>query len=347
MLQAADDFPFHQTVQTFDTPATADPRWFDRYWFMTGSVDERICLITGIGTYPNTRRIDAYAMLSDGRTQWNLRVGRERDGNPLALDAHGLSFSLLDPMARWSLECEGRDELGFALEFEQRYPPNNLPPLFVQRDGEVIMEMGHFAQGGEMRGRLRAGERTLDVAGWASERDHSWGRRPPSGKVRSGIHVWLPCQVGRRQIWVWFRENAAGERVGLEGVVRDRDGGAFEVTDVRHEIQAVEAVAPHRQLVHARLTLTLENGEELEVDVEPIIPVFIAGGGYVDGELAQGSYEGASMSSWTIDDDGRKEIPLGIIDHFCRVSAGGETGQGVFELSLGRYAPLGFADPQV
>lgn len=345
MLQAADDFPFHQTVQTFDTPATDDPRWFDRYWFMTGDVEERICLITGIGTYPNTRRIDAYAMLSDGHRQWNLRVGRERDGNPLTLDAHGLAFSLRDPMTRWQLGCDGWAELGFDLEFTRRYAPNNLPPLYVERDGQVIMEMGHFAQGGGMSGTLRIGGRELAVDGWPSERDHSWGRRPPSGKVRSGIHVWLPCQVGDRQIWVWFRENAAGERVGMEGVVRDRDGGALAVTDVRHELVAREEVAPHRQLVNAVLTLVLENGEQLTAEIEPLMPVFIAGGGYVDGEQAQGSHEGATMTEWTVDDDGRREIPLGIIDHFCRVTVGDEVGQGVLELSLGRYEPMGFGEP--
>lgn len=345
MLRAVDDFPFHQTVQTFDTPSTDDPRWFDRYWFMTGSVEERICVITGIGTYPNAGRIDAYAMVSDGRTQWNLRVGRERGGDPLDLSAHGLGFSLVDPMTRWRLACEGWD-VGFDLAFEQRFPPNNLPPLYVERDGQVVMEMGHFAQGGRMDGRLALNGRTLSVDGWSAQRDHSWGRRPPSGKVRSGIHVWLPAQVGEREIWVWFRENSRGERVGLEGVVRHRDGRSTVVVDVRHEIEAAEYVAPHRQLVHARLTLVLETGEEIEVEVEPIIPVFIAGGGYVEGELAQGSYDGSDLSSWTVDDGGRREIPLGIIDHFCRVTADGEVGQGVFELSLGRYAPLGFADPQ-
>jgi len=345
MLQAADDFPFHQTVETFDTPATTDPRWCDRYWFMTGSAQERLCLITGIGTYPNTGRLDAYAMLSDGHRQWNLRVGRARDGNQLSLNAHGLHFELVEAMERWKLSCETWEELGFAIEFTARFPPNNLPPLVVERDGKVVMEMGHFAQGGGMSGRLRAGSRTLDLDGWPSERDHSWGRRPPSGKVRSGIHVWLPCQVGDRQIWVWFRENGAGERVGMEGVVRDADGGAHAVTEVRHEIEIKEEVSPHRQLAHARVGLTLDSGEELELEIEPVIPVFIAGGGYIDGEQAQGSFEGSSMTSWTVDDDGREEIPLGIIDHYSKITCGGEVGSGVFELSLGRYAPLGLGEP--
>jgi hypothetical protein len=52
------------------------------------------------------------------------------------------------------------------------------------------------------------------------------------------------------------------------------------------------------------------------------------------------------MTEWTIDDDGRKEIPLGIIDHFSKVTVDGEVGQGIFELSLGRYEPLGLGAPE-
>lgn len=345
MIQAVDDYPFHQTAQTFSEPATDDPRWFDRYWFMTGSLTDKLCLITGIGTYPNTRRIDAYAMLSDGSRQWNLRVGRERDADPMRLDAHGLAFSLERAMERWKISLQGYEELGFDLLFEQRYPPNYLPPLFVQRDGQVIMEMGHFAQGGGITGTIRHGGETLALDGWSAQRDHSWGRRPPSGKVASGIHVWLPAQVGEREIWVWFRENAAGVRRGMEGVVRHRDGRLWKVEEVEHRIEVKEEVAPHRQLVRADLTLILQGGERIDVEVEPLCPVFIAGGGYVDGEHAQGSYEGATLTSWTVDDGGRTEIPLGIIDHFSRVRVDGEVGQGIFELSLGRYEPLGLDAP--
>lgn len=345
MLQAVDDYPFHQTAQTFAEPVTDDSRWFDRYWFMTGSPEQRVCLITGIGTYPNSKRIDAYAMFGDGERQWNLRVGRERDPDPMALNAHGLAFQLREAMETWGLQCEGYEEFGFDLAFQQLFPPNYLPPLFVERDGQVIMEMGHFAQGGSLSGALRLGDNSYDVASWPSQRDHSWGRRPPSGKVTSGIHVWLPAQVGEREIWVWFRENAAGLRRGLEGIIRHRDGRQWAVEDVEHDIEVVEEVVPHRQLVRANLKLHLEGGERLDVEVEPLIPMHIAGGGYIDGELAQGSFEGASVSSWSIQGDGREEIPLGIIDHFSRVTVDGEVGQGVFELSLGRYEPLGLPAP--
>jgi hypothetical protein len=346
-IQAVDDYPFHQTSGTFSEPVTDDVRWFDRYWFMTGSTERGLCLITGIGTYPNAKRIDAYAMLSDGKRQWSLRVGRERDDDPLALNGHGLGFSIEEAMELWKLVLEGYEELGFDLRFAQRFPPNYLPPLYVEREGKVIMEMGHFAQGGEMSGTLRHGGEEIDVSGWASQRDHSWGRRPPSGKVASGIHVWLPAQVGEREIWVWFRENATGVRRGLEGLIRHRDGRSWKVEDVKHEIEVKEEVSPHRQLVRAKLELALEGGETLKVEVEPIAPVFIVGGGYIDGPdgVAQGTYEGATMTEWTIDDDGRKEIPLGIIDHFSRVTVDGEVGQGIFELSLGRYEPLGLGVP--
>jgi len=161
MIQDVDDYPFHQSARTFSEPIVDDERWFDRYWFMTGALDPGLCLITGIGTYPNAKRIDAYAMLSDGKRQWNLRVGRERDLDPMQLNAHGLGFSIEEAMKTWRLAMDGYDELGFDLSWDERYPPNYLPPLFVERDGQVIMEMGHFAQGGGMSGTLRHGGETL------------------------------------------------------------------------------------------------------------------------------------------------------------------------------------------
>jgi hypothetical protein len=345
MLQPIDDYPFHQTAQTFDTPFTDDARWFDRFWFMTGNVEERICLITGLGTYPNAKLMDGYAMLCDGSSQWNLRVGRPHGDDALSLGAEGLTFELVEPMTRWRLACERSEELGFSLEFEHRYEPNHLPSLYVEKDGHVIMEMGHFAQSGAMTGWLQLGERRIEVTGWPGERDRSWGRRPASGKVRSGIHVWLPAQVGRRMIWLWFRENARGERLGLEGIIRDLDGGSKRVVEFKHEIEVVEDVPPHRQLVHARLDLTLDDGEHLVVEVEPVIPVFIAGGGYIEGALAQGTFTGRQLTRWDNTGAGRSEIPVTIIDHFSRVTVDGEVGQGVFELSMGRYEPLGFGPP--
>jgi hypothetical protein len=343
MLQVVDDYPFHQAAGTFDTPTTDDPRWFDRYWFMTGSLEEKVCLITGIGTYPNSKRIDAYAMVGDGTHQWNLRIGRERSDNPLDLTAEELSFELREAMKQWHLSADGGPEINFDLDFHHRFPPNFLPPLFVEKDGFVIMEMGHFAQGGEMRGTLSIGKRALPVNGWAAQRDHSWGRRPGAGKVRSGIHVWLPAQIGDREIWVWFRENAAGERKGLEGIVRDRAGTSWKVVDVAHEIEVKEDVPTHRQLVRARVTLTLSDGDTLELDIDPLVPMFIAGGGYEGGALEQGTFAGRRDSVYSVTDDGRHEIPNTIIDHFCQVTLDGEIGQGIFELSLGRYEPLGLA----
>lgn len=344
MLSPADDYPFHQTGEPFVRPYADDPRWFDRYWFATGSAEERIGLVTGIGTYPVRGRIDAFAMVCDGVHQYNVRVGRERDTDPLALNAHGLSFELLEAMRGWRLRCEGRDELEFDLRFDCTYPPNNMPRIYIEREGEVVMDMGHYAQSCRVTGSMRVGEREFDVD-WTGERDHSWGRRNPSGRVRKGMHVWVPCQIGERSIWVWFRENARGERLALEGVVRHADGRSWEVTDVAHDLEIAEHVAPHRQLVRGTLRLTLDDGDTLSLEAEPLAPVFIAGGGYIAGEQPQGSFDGDSLTRYSVADDGRAEIPLTIIDHFSRFTLDGEVGSGVFELSVARYEPLGLGDP--
>lgn len=345
MLSPADDFPFHQTAEPFVVPDGEDRRWFDRYWFAMGDAAQGIGLITGIGTYPVTGRIDAYAMVSDGTTQHNIRVGRERSPDPRDLSAHGLSFELLEPMKRWRLRCEGREQVEFEIDFACTYPVNEMPKIYIERGDEVVMDMGHYAQAGAVSGFLRVGDRRLELDGRPGERDHSWGRRNPSGKVRSGMHVWVPCQVGDWAIWVWFRERASGERLALEGYVRHADGRSWKVVDYEHELEVAEYVPPHRQLVRGLLRLRLDDGQELELEAEPLAPVFLAGGGYVAGEKPQGSFEGDSYSTFSIADDGRAEIPATIIDHFSRFRLGGEEGQGVFELNVARYEPLGLDDP--
>lgn len=342
MLSHYDDYPFHQTADPFLVPYVDDKRWFDRFWFMTGNADAGLCLITGMGTYPNAELMDGYAMLSDGKRQWNLRAGRHWGDDRTTLAAEGLGFELREPMKEWGLSAEGFEEFGFDLSFHERHAPNNLPKLHVEKDGEVRLEMGHFAQAGEMRGKIRLGEREVAVDGWSSERDRSWGRRGAAGKVKSGLHVWLPAQVGERMIWVWFRERGNGERLGMEGYIGNRGEAPKKVTDVSHKIDVFEEIPGHRQLREAEVTVTLEDGERVEIHVEPIIPVFIAGGGYVEGSMAQGTYVGKEVTSWTVDDDGRREIPNCIIDHFSRITVDGQVGQGVFELSVGRYEPLGF-----
>ena len=284
-------------------------------------------------------------MLCDGTHQHNIRVGRERDDDPRNLEAHGLSFELVEPMRRWRLRCEGRPEIAFEIDFECTYPVNEMPRIYIERGEEVVMDMGHYAQSGRVSGSLRLGDRSFDLDGWTGERDHSWGRRNPSGRVRSGLHVWVPCQVGDWAIWVWFRENARGERLALEGYVRHRDGRSWRVADVAHEIEVAEEVPPHRQLVRGLLELTLDDGRVLKLEAEPVAPVFMSGGGYVAGEAPQGSFEGDSYTVFSVADEGRAEIPLTIVDHFSRFRMDGEEGQGVFELNVARYEPLGLGDP--
>lgn len=341
MIQPVDDFPFHQTARPFSNPYVDDDRWFDRYWFMCGSLEEKVCVITGVGTYPNTGRVDAYAMVGDGTTQRNMRAGGERDPNPLKLDAAGLQFELVEPMERWTIRADGWDSAGFELGWQRVYPPNELPFLLVEKDGRILMEHGHFAQGGVMSGSLRIRDRRIEVSGWAAERDHSWGRRDPGGAARSGMHVWLPAQVGDRQIWLWFRESKDGRRLGLDGVVRHKDGRAWRVEDVRHKLEVVERVAAHREIAFATLEVDLEGGEQMHVVVEPIVPMFISAGGYTNDENAHGSYDGRGYTEFAHGDDAHAAVPAGTVDHFSRITVDGEVGQGIFELSMGRYDPLG------
>ena len=62
VLTNLDEWPRHQTLDTFNTILSSDPGWSDGYWDCIGDPNGEVNLITAIRVYANTNVIDAYAM---------------------------------------------------------------------------------------------------------------------------------------------------------------------------------------------------------------------------------------------------------------------------------------------
>ena len=76
-LTKLDEWPLHQTIDTFDSVATASQNWSDGFWNCVGDPEGKVNLITAIRFYQNTNVADGYACVSlDDGKQYNLRCSR-------------------------------------------------------------------------------------------------------------------------------------------------------------------------------------------------------------------------------------------------------------------------------
>ena len=351
MLSEIDDLLSHQTLETHDRVVMDDPRWTERFIFDVHDPEGELLLWCGLGIYPNTRYMDGFALAWHEGVQRNVRCGRERETDLWRLHAGPLRFDILEPMRAWRLAL---DEAGYGLSFDVTFTrvtqPFQMPTMYVERDGVLLVGYSHFVQAGRYEGWVRVGDRHFDCSGWTGERDRSWGVRPASARVRRGLHTWLPIQFDDISIWVWTHEDQRGERDGLCGCVRpvgEDPGPPVPITAYRHDLD-VELVGHHRVLRGGTLEIEAEDGTSLAIEVEPLGPVAsIYGGGY-GGEHAQGTPKGplyVDGEIWDLRPPGAFEaiVPHSILEHTCRFRAGDRVGHGNFELCIGEYEPMGFA----
>jgi hypothetical protein len=146
---------------------------------------------------------------------------------------------------------------------------------------------------------------------------------------------------------VWIHERPSGRRTSLSGALRpDGLGEPDRVSGFTYDLD-VREVGHHRILDRSRVEIASEGGTSMDLETELLLPVFLSGGGYADDASGQGvtktgaGHEGEVWSTAT--DADVAAIPVSIIDHFVRVTGPGTAGTGVFELSIGEFAPMGYA----
>jgi hypothetical protein len=351
MLTELDDLLTHQTLETHDRVSLADPRWTERFILEAHDPEGGLLLFTGLGIYPNTEYMDGFAIVSNGGEQRNLRVGRTLDRDRWRLHAGPLGFDISNPMRRWSLHCEDEGHgFCFELEFTRRTQPFQMPTMRVERDGQLIVAYSHFVQAGRYEGWVEVEGRRFDCTGWTGERDRSWGVRPPSARTRRGMHTWLPMQWDDLSIWVWTRDDVAGNQTGLCGAIRPVDGNGADpgepvpVAAYEHDLD-IELVGEHRLLRGGRLRVQGADGSVYDIEVERTGPYLTLYGGGYGGKHAQGTPKGerfVDWDRWSTAPERFAEVPHSILEHNCRFMLDdGRVGYGCFELCFGEYEPKG------
>lgn len=348
MLGPLDDYLIHQTLDRLETVQSDDPRWMERFWFGVCHPEGEVGLICGLGTYPNSGMVDGLALVALPDRQHNLRTSRPLAQSRWTLDSTPLSFEIVEPMRTWLLSAAPSDlAIAFELTFSARTQPFQMEPtMLIKKDDRIVIAYNHFVQSGRFDGWISAEGERWEVNGWLGERDRSWGARSASARLKKGLHIWLPIQLPDVAPWVWIHERPSGRRTGFSGALRpDGLGEPDRLSEFRYELD-VREVGHHRLLRRAQLELVSEGGRSLSLETEPLLQVFLSGGGYADDATAQGTAKAAGYEGevWPTATDAEKaSIPICIVDHFVRVKGPDAEGAAVFELSVGEFEPLGYS----
>ena len=136
MLTAADEYLIHQTPHTFDTVATSDRNFYDRYFFNGYKRDGSVYFAVAMGVYPNLGIIDAAVnVITDGgKTQHYVRASRLLGNDRMATQVGPISVQVIEPLKKVRLKV-AKNEWGVTADLlmEVRSLPSE-EPHFFRRD---------------------------------------------------------------------------------------------------------------------------------------------------------------------------------------------------------------------
>ena len=321
VLTELDEWPRHQTIDTFDVIANPSPGWSDGYWHCVGDPDGEVNLITALRLYHNTNTIDAYSILSTGDgKQYNVRATRKLRPNIDDLTVGPFSQEIIKGLRTVRLGLEETDvDCSFDILWESSAPPyDECQGIRMYQDGRMVGERSNLVQLGDLSGWVKVGgkEYHFEVEdGWVGAKDHSWGQAntgegeqpnrhaAPPEQRRSvwgtpGARWWALVRFADRSMYCSFRHHADGTIVASGtgganlaefGTVHSRidypygsGKEGWAYTDV--DVVSTEFEDGFPRLKSARVDLTRPDGGVDRFLLETVSkPVYMQGGGYWGG----------------------------------------------------------------
>ncbi|RSO44797.1 hypothetical protein DMH15_09165 [Streptomyces sp. WAC 06725] len=359
---ALDEYPIHQVPLSMRHVATGDRNAYDRCIFHVLDHTGRALLIAGLGVYPNTGVIDAYATLRLGDRLHAVRASDALGDDRLALTVGPLSITVDRPLERLRLRCDADPAdpggLSYDLEWHAAFPAVWEPHHTQYRGGRLTLEGRRFVQAGTCTGTVRAAGTELAVTAgeWTGTRDRSWGVRPIPGEDGGraaeearpeGFHwIWCPVRFDDRFVMVIVQEDADGHRT-LNEALLVRDGVpdvqlGWPYADITYRAGTRQ---PERAVLH--LTDPARKPLELAAEILTSSPLAVGAGYPPADDWQHGTWRGRGWTDRRTYDLGDPAAhPLaayGVTDHAARFTLEGRTGYGIFEHgSFGRHDPSGF-----
>jgi len=320
-LTKLDEWPLHQTIDTFDSVATAAQNWSDGYWNCVGDPEGRANLITAIRFYQNTNVADGYACVSldDGR-QYNLRCSRRLRPRIDELDVGPLWMEIIEGLRTFRFGCrENEHGVEFDLLWEASAPAwDETSGETGYVDGRIAFQRSNYVQLGYVTGTLRvAGREFMVDRDWVGARDHSWGLggdsgtgerigrfiAPPGGvrtprhKPAFGMRHWSLVRLPERSIYYWFHHGRDGTMAPFKSHIghpfeTNRPGEAYRGA----RVESAEFAGGLRRLERAVVAFERHGGRADRFGIEVVSrPLYMQGGGYWGGfsdGLGRGIYRG-------------------------------------------------------
>jgi hypothetical protein len=361
-----DEYPVHQVPLSMRYVATGDRNAYDRCIFHVFDHEGRALLITGLGVYPNTGVIDAYATLRTGDRLHAVRASDALGEDRMRLRVGPIRIEVRKPLSTLRLICEAdpddADGLCFDLTWQAEFPAVWEPHHTARTGDRLTLEGRRFVQAGAPTGVLRAAgvEHTVTPGGWTATRDRSWGLRPIPGEQpgraaeeqrTEGFHwVWCPIRFRDRFVMVLLQEEPDGYRTLGDAVLAHPVGSGRPDEQLGWPYVDIDYHPGGRTPRSAVLHLTDSARKPLEIHARMLTGSPLAvGAGYPPAQDWQhGTWQGRDWvdrrSYDPTDPAGLGLAGYGVTDHAACFVLDGETGHGIFEHgSFGRHDPSGFA----
>ncbi|MEX0782333.1 MAG: hypothetical protein WD557_06755 [Dehalococcoidia bacterium] len=355
MLTAADDFLIHQTPHTFDTVATSDRNFYDRYFFNGYRRDGDVYFAVAMGLYPNLGVMDAaFSVIADGKTQRSVRASRALGNDRMDTRVGPISVQIVEPLKKLRVKV-GKNKWGITadLVFEARSLPAEEPHFLRQSRNVTVMDYTRMTQHGSWSGKLSVDGKSYDLSQdtWWGSRDHSWGIRnvggrdprgaPPEGQPQF-FWNWAPLNFEDLCTLYTVSENSDGSRWHESGVILTPypDATATEC-EVGHQLSFQKGT---RHLSGATVTLSPPTGKPLAIEFKPLYHFLMKGIGYGEPKWGHGVWVGPDEVDG-VTYDLSKEDPMANlhVQTVSQVTAGRRKGIGVFEhIVIGPHEPYGF-----
>lgn len=355
-LGALDERFTHQIPFTHDSVWTSDPDWRERMWFSVFDTTTGTTMLdAGMGHYPNRDVQEAWAALTIGTTQRNVRMSRRLRPAFEQMSVGPLRIEPIEPLRKLRVVLDENDSrVSFDVTLESSTRAHLEQRHTELERGVVVHDLVRYVGLVRASGWIRhpEGELRLDHDAWWGARDHSWGTQPHprsgDGKVVAHQHMdqrgsfmnFTPMQFDGWGIFYYLTESIPGVPTYLSGDV------LFPPNDPRRDLQIVGIehdltwkTGILKELDEGTITFLLEDGTQREVRVRGLpARVYLRAGLYqgFDGWFQGQDWDGDHFvhDVWDLADPAvvdRLQVGGGGFDHLFEARCGDQVGYGIME----------------
>ncbi len=360
MLTSQDDYIGHQLPTTFDHVTSSDPAWMERLWYTGHLVPAGDAIFDlGLGYHPNHNVMDAFAGITIGDKQYNIRMSRRLRPDPLLTKVGPLHFMVVEGLRRHRITLDSNPSgISFDIEFTAAMNPHEEVPHFRRRHGKVVEELARAEQLGRYSGWIKAGGQsfTLTPETWWGQRDHSWGVRPEMRTDETSppmthwpplLYTWATAQFPDHGLQCYFNERRPGDFIYLTGeevlpIGREPDRGRL-IASFKHEYEWADDKFGQR-LRRGEMTVTFANGSSRQIYLRALPGRYFLKAGLYGG--LHGWFHSSDKGPlyiehdvWDLNDPQVRGVARTMNDQVIEVRDGASTGYGIIECGVSRGYP--------